>query len=141
MKRLALACLLLLGLTTVRAELIELSRKSVMFWSEVTMNDDGSPIDDLAGYRVYKSTSPDLDETDWVLSTSTTIVRISQLGLVENTTYYLNVKAYDETDHKSLFSPDGPLQVQEVDKRPMAPRGLRVIVRVEVEVEVETGAK
>lgn len=81
-------------------------KSATLSWSPATTNSDGTPLVDLAGYRVYYGTSSGnytntVDISD-PAATSTLIA-----GLASYTTYYFAVTAYDTSGNESSFSNEG----------------------------------
>jgi len=73
-------------------------------WSAVVRNvlvDEETPFDDLAGYKVYRSTSK-LGPFDFVVTVSTTQTQCSVTK--ETDTYYYAVRAFDTTGNESEMS-------------------------------------
>jgi len=69
-------------------------------WSPPTENTDSSPLQDLAGYKVYYGISANDLNTSYTISnpdaSSTTVV-----GLTANTVYYFSVKAFNSKNIES----------------------------------------
>jgi len=70
-------------------------------WTPPTTNSDGTPLTDLAGYRVYSGVSSRnyTQNTDVGNVTSYTVTNLSG-----GTTYYFAVTAYDTSGNQSTFS-------------------------------------
>jgi hypothetical protein len=72
-----------------------------LFWNAPTMNRDGSPLQDLAGYKLYYGESS---------GTYTTTIDVGNLttytlqGLEVGHTYYIAVSAYDAAGNESALS-------------------------------------
>ena len=108
--RILVAGLVLAGLTTsasVEAASVSLS------WTAPTTNADGSPLTDLAGYRVYLATStpacPGASFFSVPSSTSTPAagqaVASQVTSLAAGTTYFVRVSAVDTSGNESSCSP------------------------------------
>ena len=69
-------------------------------WAAPTTNEDGSPLEDLAGYKLHFGTQPG-QYTQVVTIGSYTTAEINDLGAG---TYYLTVTAYDIYGNESEFS-------------------------------------
>lgn len=69
-------------------------------WQAPAENEDGSQLEDLAGYRVYDGTSPGRYDT------VTDVGRTTQVTLEDMPlgTYYISVTAYDLNGNESGFS-------------------------------------
>ncbi|MEK8022641.1 MAG: NosD domain-containing protein, partial [Candidatus Hydrogenedentota bacterium] len=86
----------------------DLSDTSVrVTWSTVGLNEDGSAGNgDLAGYRVYQSSSP--DSTSWILrgTVSTATRTYDDSGLARMATYFYRVTAFDNAsfENQSFFT-------------------------------------
>jgi hypothetical protein len=72
----------------------------MLSWTAPTTNEDGSPLDDLAGYKLHYGTQPG-QYTQVVTVGSYTTAEIGDLG---TGTYYLTVTAYDIYGNESEFS-------------------------------------
>jgi hypothetical protein len=72
----------------------------MLSWTAPTTNEDGSTLDDLAGYKLHYGTRPQ-QYTQVVTVGSYTTVEIDDLGFG---TYYLTVTAYDIYGNESDFS-------------------------------------
>jgi len=78
------------------------SRTATLFWEAPSSNTNGSPLTDLAGYRIYYGTSPDeLTQT----------VQLSSVGLqtyvidgLEPGTWYFAIMALTRTGAESSLS-------------------------------------
>ena len=72
-------------------------------WTAPETNVDGTPLTDLAGYRLYVGRASGMYSTiiDVGLTTRTTLT-----GLDEATTYYLTATAYDTARNESPQSPE-----------------------------------
>lgn len=74
-------------------------------WSPPTANEDGTPVTDLAGYKVHQSTRPGemyagyTAVIDVGLTTTYTV-----MGLLKGQTYYFAVTAYDTAGNESEYS-------------------------------------
>lgn len=92
-------------------------------WEAPTTNEDGSPLTDLAGYKVYYGT--DSNSYQSVVDVGD-VLTYSLIGLDEGT-YYIAVTAYDTSANESDYS-------NEVSKvivlKPSAPIVVEVIVTV-----------
>jgi len=72
-----------------------------LMWDALTTNADGTPLTDLAGYKVYLGTAPRTytSSVDAGLATSMVLTNLAQ-----GTTYYLAVTAYDTGKLESGYS-------------------------------------
>ncbi len=78
---------------------------ALLSWSEPTINEDGSSLTDLSGYKVYYGTSS--GSYSGIYSTSVDVGNVTSsliAGLTPGTTYYFAVKAYDTSGNKSVYS-------------------------------------
>jgi len=81
-------------------------KSATVAWNQSTTNSDGSPLLDLAGYRVYYGTSSgDYTTTVEISDPSATSTVIDNLPV--NTTYYFALTAYDNFGNESAFSNEG----------------------------------
>lgn len=81
-------------------------KSATLLWAPATTNSDGTPLSDLAGYRVYYGTaSGNYTTTVDVSDPAATSAQID--GLTPNTTYYFAVTAYDSSGNESSFSNEG----------------------------------
>lgn len=69
-------------------------------WTAPTTNEDGSNLEDLAGYRLYYGTRSGQYSQVITVGTYTT----AEIGNLESGTYYLAVTAYDIFGNESDFS-------------------------------------
>lgn len=70
-------------------------------WDAPTQNTDGSPLTDLAGYRVFYGTSSgNYSKSVYVGDTITCVIS----NLSSGTTYYFVVTAYDTSGNESDYS-------------------------------------
>jgi PKD repeat protein len=74
-------------------------------WSTPTTNADGTPLNDLAGYKVYYGVASQTYGTPIDVGNSTTYILT---GLADGTQYYIAVKAYDTSGNESAFSAEVP---------------------------------
>jgi len=70
-------------------------------WDAPTTNVDGSPLTDLAGYKVYVGTAPGTYGTSVNVGNVTTYILS---GLTSGQTYYIAVTAYDYDNNESDYS-------------------------------------
>lgn len=77
------------------------SSVAILFWDEPPANDDGSPVTDLAGYKVYYGTSSrNYSESIDVGNVKNYTIN----NLKEGVTYYFAVTAYDIFGNESGYS-------------------------------------
>jgi len=76
------------------------SNSLMLSWTAPTTSEDGSLLDDLAGYKLYYGTMPG-QYTQVVTVGSYTTAEIDDLG---SGTYYVTVTAYDIFGNESDFS-------------------------------------
>jgi hypothetical protein len=73
----------------------------ILAWAPPTLNADGSPLTDLAGYIIYYGTaSGTYDDTIDVGNVTT----YTLTGLTLGQTYYIATIAYDTSNNLSAFS-------------------------------------
>jgi fibronectin type III domain protein len=72
-----------------------------LFWNAPTMNRDSSPLQDLAGYKLYYGESSGKYTTPIDVGTPTTY---TLQGLEVGHTYYIAVSAYDTAGNESALS-------------------------------------
>jgi hypothetical protein len=78
---------------------------ATLSWNAPTQNTDGSPLSDLAGYRVYHGTSPNfLDQMTQLPGAGNTTYVFSQLAIG---THYFAVAAYTSSGVESALSSVG----------------------------------
>ena len=70
-------------------------------WDEPTRNEDGSYLDDLAGYRLYYGYRP--GDYSYVANVNKAFSSVRMSGL-STTTWYMAVTAYDYFGNESQFS-------------------------------------
>ena len=76
------------------------SNSLMLSWTAPTTNEDGSTLDDLAGYKLYYGTQPGEYSEVITVGDFTT----SEIGGLGSGTYYLTVTAYDIYGNESTFS-------------------------------------
>lgn len=80
------------------------SGSATLSWAAPTTNSDGSPLTDLAGYNIYKSTTSPESGFVKVNSSALTSVSYTDFGLTNGNTYYYYVKAMDTSSNESIAS-------------------------------------
>ncbi|MEM7828420.1 MAG: fibronectin type III domain-containing protein [Candidatus Aenigmatarchaeota archaeon] len=78
-----------------------LSGEATLFWEPPTTNEDGTPLTDLAGFKVYYGTSSGNYSQNIDVGNVTTY---AVNNLTEGKTYYFAVTAYDTSDNESKYS-------------------------------------
>jgi len=76
------------------------SNSLMLSWVAPTTNEDGSPLDDLAGYKLYYGNAPGIYSNVITVGDYTT----AEIGDLGSGTYYLTVTAYDIYGNESVFS-------------------------------------
>jgi len=76
---------------------------ATLSWEAPTTNEDGSPLTDLAGYRIYWGQSPGSYSND-VIVMNPGLTTYGVDNLTRTTTYYFAVKARNSNDVESTFS-------------------------------------
>ena len=76
------------------------SNSLMLSWVAPTTNEDGSTLDDLAGYKLYYGTQPGQYSQVITVGDFTT----SEIGGLGSGTYFLTVTAYDIYGNESNFS-------------------------------------
>ncbi len=75
--------------------------QTTLSWTPPTQNEDGSPLEDLAGYVVYYGTSSNT-YTQSIDVDNVTNYQVS--GLSYDTAYHFALKAYDTSGNQSIYS-------------------------------------
>ncbi|MCC6544433.1 MAG: fibronectin type III domain-containing protein, partial [Nitrospirae bacterium] len=75
--------------------------QAILTWDPPTTNSDGSPLTDLAGYKVYYGTTSGNYSTVMDVSNVTSY---TVYGLFDNTTYYFATTAYNTSSIESAYS-------------------------------------
>ncbi len=73
-------------------------------WVAVTENEDGTPILDLAGYRIYRHHADDFAMAEMIATVPAPATTFDDTGLPHNTTYYYWITAVDWSDNESAPS-------------------------------------
>ena len=76
------------------------SNSLMLSWNAPTTNEDGSPLNDLAGYKLYYGNAPGIYSNVITVGEYTT----AEIGDLGSGTYYLTVTAYDIYGNESAFS-------------------------------------
>ena len=76
------------------------SNSLMLSWNAPTTNEDGSPLDDLAGYKLYYGNAPGIYSQVITVGDYTT----AEIGGLGSGTYFLSVTAYDIYGNESSFS-------------------------------------
>ena len=71
-------------------------------WTAPTTNEDGSPLTDLAGYRLYWGNSSGTYVS--TVDVGNVTVFVLDLGNVESETVYINATAYDLSGNESVYN-------------------------------------
>lgn len=74
----------------------------IILWDAVTTNQDGTPITDLAGYKVYHGIVPAVYDAPVLIAVGTTTY--NSTGINESINNYYTVSAYDTTGIESTSS-------------------------------------
>ena len=74
---------------------------ATLSWTRPTTNTDGTPLTDLAGYRIYYGTSSG-NYTQSINAGNVTTYTVS--NLTAGTTYYFVATAYDTSGYESGYS-------------------------------------
>ena len=119
MKKLFILFLLLLPLTVVFAAI---PKDAILNWSAPTTNTDGTPVTDLAGYRVYCGTVTGIYPTVMDVGNITSY-KVSDI-LTADKTYYCAITAYDFNGNESAYSNEVTFPLDRLG--PVAPTGLKV---------------
>ena len=72
----------------------------MLSWTAPTTNEDGTPLNDLAGYRLYYGTQPGQYSNVITVGDYTT----AEIGSLGTGTYYVTVTAYDIYGNESTYS-------------------------------------
>ena len=71
-------------------------------WTAPTTNEDGSPLTDLAGYKLYNGTATGVYTQ--TVDVGNVLSYSWDIGDVESTTIYFNVIAYDTSGNDSVYN-------------------------------------
>ena len=74
--------------------------EATLSWDAPTTNEDGTPLEDLAGYKVYRGTAPRTYGTPVDVGN---VLSHNIIGLGEGT-HYFAVTAYDTSGNESKYS-------------------------------------
>jgi hypothetical protein len=123
----ALFPVLLLSATLAWAEGPQVSANCLLQWQAPTTNADGTPLTDLAKYRLYLSQSKGLYGAPAAdVIQPTTQIECAKVGAVALGQYYAVTTAMDFAGNESARSNEAPFEI--VDKLPPgAPGGLTII--------------
>ncbi len=88
------------GSATLTVTAITVTGSATLSWAAPTTNTDGTPLTDLAGYKIYYGTSPGNYTTSIDIGNVTTYT-ITNLS---TGTYYFTVTAYDSSGIESSYS-------------------------------------
>ncbi len=72
-------------------------------WDAPTTNADGTPLTDLAGFKIYYGTTPGVYGTPKDVP-GATVTTYDLTGLTPGTTYYIAATAYDTSGIESVRS-------------------------------------
>ena len=75
-------------------------------WDQVTTNADGSPCNDLGGYRIYYGTSPGITRTNSLKVDIGNRLSAEIGNLTIGVTYYFRISSYDINGNESELSVD-----------------------------------
>jgi len=96
MKTIILTLILLLIAVPLMAASVTLS------WTAPTTNEDGTPLTDLAGYKLYYGASPGIYTN--VLDVGNVLTYVWNVGEQEGQTLYFNATAYDLSGNESIYN-------------------------------------
>lgn len=119
MKKLALALILVLGLTTP----LFAAGQAILSWTAPTTNSDGTPLTDLGGYKVYQGTATRVYGTP----TDVGNVLTKTITPLADGTYFFAVTAYDTSGNESVFSNEVSKRVDSV--APAPPSGFSALIQ------------
>jgi len=89
------------GLSATRASLDQIN----LTWTAPSTNTDGSPLRDLAGYNIYRSTAASFTPSSSNLLANVGLVTsYSDKGLPAATTYYYQIRTVDKANNESASS-------------------------------------
>lgn len=103
MKKLGLTLIVIFLIATTFAWAAPTTDTATVSWDAPTTNTDGSPLTDLAGYKVYHRTGPTYD-TPGVDVGNVTSYQFTEL--TEGTHSFV-VTAYDTSGNESIYSNEG----------------------------------
>jgi len=75
-------------------------------WDAPTTNADGTPLADLAGYKVYQGLASRASSTYGTMTDMGLLRTATFNNLAHNTRYFFAVTAYDSVGNESTFSPE-----------------------------------
>ncbi len=120
MKKLFLLVILFFCMTTTLSAL-PTQPCTGLSWTAPTTNADGSPLTDLAGYRIYWSLTSGtfIDADRHQLDTAVNILFTAMTGLTSPDNMYFTVTAFDSAGNESGYS-----NIVTIDSPPGTPGGL-----------------
>ena len=92
-----------------------LAGSATLSWDAPTTNSDGTPLTDLAGYKIYYGTDS-ANYTEIIDTGNTTSYQVN--NLTDGLTYYFAVTAYDTSGNESAFSNEVSKTIQSADTTP-----------------------
>ena len=102
-------------------------------WDPVTESEDGSPTEDLAGYKIYCAKTPGLDKQDASIEIPLTdLIDVNNptctlVGLTLGQQYCFAITAYDVFDNESDLSDEACGVVTKKEVELVAPNGAEVL--------------
>lgn len=112
------------------------SNSACLSWLAPTLNTDGSPVTDLAGFRLYYGTATrDYSQQIDIYAPEATEYELTLTVPNEAATYFFALTAFDASGNESDFSNEVSKEIRFVDTQsPQAPRELKVILRVNLQL-------
>ncbi len=121
MKRLLVLVLALFIIFGVSMTTVE-AGEAILSWDPPTTNADGTPLTDLAGYKVYRGMVSGVYSAIPFDVGNVTSYTFS--GLSEGTTYYYAITAYDASGNESAYSNEVNKTMPQV--KPSPPTGCTI---------------
>lgn len=106
--------------------------EAVLSWKAPTLNANGTPLTDLAGYRIYRGSNPGAYSSSpyATVGKEFTSTRLTNLP---NGTHYFVITSYDTSGNESVFSAERSKVIDDGTPPkgdlipPAIPRGLRIV--------------
>lgn len=113
-----------LGLLLLLSPVALLAAEATLSWTPPTQNEDGSPLTDLAGYKIYYGTATGVYTQGPIDIANPATVTYVVSGLANDTTYHFVATAYNTSGVESAYSNEAIKTTAPL--RPNPPLGLTV---------------